>query len=324
MGVKKFIRTLVSLLICFQFSACISASNNASITLAGEVIDQLGRPLAQVRLNERTSRFSLRSESLLSSTTSAEDLDDGRFRITCNRCSSIEISFSKQGYYSETLVFHVEKRESSNGRLSTAVAIDMERSDLQVVLRSNENRANLIRYEGYLRSTAAGPVTVAPLRRDLGSRGVQTSRLSQAPDSDANYLPGYISLLAASTDQLTLSEQARPEVRGAYFPIPLPPVLDFSEADGGIVLYELTEENPRSVYRAMVNAPLDGYQDSLELPTLQRSGVFYFYCRIGDLYGKGRVGLPSFGHADDGQEVVGAYIEIRLNMDGSRNLETSN
>jgi hypothetical protein len=73
----------------------------------------------------------------------------------------------------------------------------------------------------------------------------------------------------------------------------------------------------------MRTAPAEGYTSSLVLDTADRSGTYFFYCRIGDRYGKGSVAVPSFGHADDGRKVVMAHIEIRLNLDGSRNVETA-
>jgi len=44
--------------------------------------------------------------------------------------------------------------------------------------------------------------------------------------------------------------------------------------------------------------------------------------RSGDHFGKGGVVTPSFGHAE-GQEVVMTYIELRLNPDGRRSVETA-
>jgi hypothetical protein len=120
-----------------------------------------------------------------------------------------------------------------------------------------------------------------------------------------------------------LAAQPLPDIPGARLRVPAPAILDFADADGGIVFHEFAEGNPGTIYRGMRTAPAEGYTSSLVLDTADRSGTYFFYCRIGDRYGKGSVAVPSFGHADDGREVVMAHIEIRLNLDGSRNVETA-
>ena len=104
---------------------------------------------------------------------------------------------------------------------------------------------------------------------------------------------------------------------------PLSPTVDFTPADGGVVLHRFTNENRRDVFRSMRTAPADGYRDSLVLDREERNGQsYYFFFRTGDRYGKGTVGAPSFGHSD-GLDVVRVHIELRLNPDGSRNVETA-
>ena len=96
----------------------------------------------------------------------------------------------------------------------------------------------------------------------------------------------------------------------------------------GAVQAQEARESGVEIEEVMVRAhPLaaDGMaQASLVLEAKERSGgAYYFYCRIGELYGKGKLSLPTFGHADDGQEAVLSHIEIRLNLNGSRNVETA-
>jgi hypothetical protein len=232
------------------------------------------------------------------------------------------LDFSKDGYYSETMNFHVAKGEVQAGRRSGEEALDLVRTDLKIVLLSDENEAQLVRYKSSLSSAADGSVRVAPLRRDLGSHGVLLEHLSKPASREAQYLPGYVRLRAALDEKGALAAQPLPDVPGARLRVPAPAVLDFADADGGVVFHEFADGNPRRIYRAMRTAPADGYEPSFVLDTANRNGTYFFYCRIGDRYGKGLVVVPSFGHADDGTEVVMAHIEIRLNFDGSRNVET--
>jgi hypothetical protein len=191
------------------------------------------------------------------------------------------------------------------------------------VLRSDANKVQLVPYESSLSAAPDGPVRVAALRRDLGSRGVRPERLDEPPSREASYLPGYVRLLPALDDEGGLAARPLPDVPGARVRVPESAVLDFSPANGGVVLHRFAQGNSQEIYRAMRTAPADGYQSSLLLDTADRFGTYYFFCRVGDRYGKGLVAVPSFGHADDGREVVEVYMEIRLNLDGSRNVETA-
>ena len=316
------VRDLAIMIVCglLVASCSASASFNAAVTLAGQVEDEDGKTLEGVRLSINKSRFSLMEESFLASVSSESVLANGQFRISCRKCSGVRLHFDKEGYYSETVDFHVEKAVQPGNRMTPEIAKDLNLTDLRIVLRSAENEAKLVRYRGVLRSTAAGPFTVVPLRRDLGSRGVRPEHLNNSPNADA--MPGYVTLVAAVTDDEELAEHQYPERPGARLRVPASPIIDFGTADGGVILNQKAGPNKQVVYRGMRTAPLDGYQETISVPTAERSGAFYFYCRIGELYGKGVLSLPSFDH-EDGQEVVQASIEIRLNPDGSRNVETA-
>lgn len=308
---------------CVLLASCgLVPSFNAGIELSGRVEDQDGKPLEQVRLHVRESRFSLASESFLASDESVLELEDGRFRVDCGRCSGVRLHFAKDGYYSETFDFHVEKAEEGTGRLAGDNAQDLVRTDLVIVLRSDRNKAELVRYQASLTSAPDGPVRVAPLRRDLGSAGVLLEHLSNPPSKKAQILPGYVRLLPTLDDAGALAAQPLPDVPGARMRLPAPAVLDFSHADGGAVLHRFIGGDPARIYREMRTAPAEGYQTTLDLDTAKRDGIYFFFCRFGDRYGKGLVAVPSFGHAEDGREVVVAYVELRINLDGSRNVET--
>ncbi len=312
--------------ICLLLTSCAGVNDrNAAITLVGRVVDEEGMPLERVQLYATKSRVSLMAESFVTLDESRFDLADGRFRVTCRSCSSVQLQFSREGYYSETVDFHVEYVVREAGRLTSEVAKDLERTDLQIVLRSAQNMVRLVRYRGFLHSTAGGPATVVPIRTDRGSRGVRLDDLSRPPGKKAQYLPGYVQLLAAVTEDGNLATESPPDAPRVHFPGS--PVLDFSEADGGLILYQYASGDPQKVYRTMRTAPADGYQSSLLLDSAVRGGDdgdYYLFCRIGDRYGKGRVHLPSFVHMDGEEEkVVMAHIEIRLNLEGGRNVETA-
>ncbi|MCP3963202.1 MAG: hypothetical protein GY719_35630 [bacterium] len=292
---------------------------NGAIALSGRVEDEAGRPLERVRLKVRESRFDPDAESFSASSTESR-MVDGWFEVSCQDCDGLSLRFSKKGYYSENLELATDRSEPTEDGV-IGKAGDVSESHLRVVLGRIENEATLVRYQSTLTSAADGPVTVAPMKRDLSAGGVKLERLREIA-LKSNEPMRYVRLVPAVAESGALAEKAAPATPGSVARLPAPVVLDFSEAGGGVVLFRLARGNPRDIYRAMRTAPEEGYQESIVLePT--KDGSYYFYCRIGDSYGKGMVGQPSFGYAVDGREVTQAYIEIRLNPDGSRNLETA-
>lgn len=317
---KVVLPVSMAILICVSpFTYAAVSIVNAEISLSGQVEGEDGKPLERVRLHVRKNRVSLMAESFLSWDETTTDLADGRFAVDCRSCSSVELFFSKPGFYSESRTFHVGSSERSGDRVNPEEATDLLHADLRVTLRSSQNKTQLVTYSSLMMAGAHGPVTVAPLRRGLGRR-VKPERLGEPLGSDERNLPGFIRLVATLTDEGTLAV-IDPD---ALVRKPKLPILDFTEAGGGLILHRYAEGAPKQTYRAMSVAPEDGYQAHITLDTEGRSGGrYYFYCRIGNRYGKGRVSLPLISHDDAGQEVVQASIEVRLNLDGSRNLETA-
>ncbi|NND36627.1 MAG: hypothetical protein HKN81_05760 [Gammaproteobacteria bacterium] len=106
------IRFMMILIVCAQVVSCgVGSRFNASISLQGKVIDERDEPLGGVRLDVRESRPSLGSKSFLSSDETVLELSDGRFQVACESCSGMNLHFAKDGYYSETVSFHVGKPE---------------------------------------------------------------------------------------------------------------------------------------------------------------------------------------------------------------------
>ncbi len=70
----------------------------------------------------------------------------------------------------------------------------------------------------------------------------------------------------------------------------------------------------------MREAPESGYGGELDL-SAAGGEVVYFFCKIGELYGRGTASPAGLEETSKGRRVV-AFVEIALNPDGSRNLET--
>ncbi|MCP4284412.1 MAG: hypothetical protein GY792_08180 [Gammaproteobacteria bacterium] len=98
--------------------------------------------------------------------------------------------------------------------------------------------------------------------------------------------------------------------------------LTLNGIDGGFILIPPMDGVPRhdgyrETYRRLRQAPADGYRPSVDLEqryTHFDGGVFFFYCRIGERYGKGKLSIP---HASPSKpDELLATIRIQLNATG--------
>jgi hypothetical protein len=324
---------IITLLMLLVQAACSTGLGfNASIDVAGQVVDEQGNSLRDLKLSTRHSRITLLTESFSESSESEITLHDGNFNFACNPCSSAQLHFSKPGYYTKIVNFSVRKpNDDAKDRADSGEAIDprdthienVTELDLRIVLLSNKNKVRLDRYEGMMETTNNGPLRVMPLRMDLGGIGVPIDFSDKPHSKTAKFLGGYVQLLAQTNSDGDLAARPRLNISGAQSRIPTDVILDFSHADGGIQLFKSTEEASAEIFKAMPEAPEAGYQQSITLETQNIQVTYYFFCRIGQWYGKGLITVPYFGSAnDDGREVVRSYIRIWVNPDGSRNLET--
>jgi hypothetical protein len=103
-------------------------------------------------------------------------------------------------------------------------------------------------------------------------------------------------------------------------PVPAPAILDFSHADGGIIVYQPSTSVLNMVLREMKTAPENGYASRIKVPHLGGKNI-YFYCLINGMYGKGYITGVRFKHASRKRKGIGLGIALYLNPDGSRNLE---
>lgn len=98
--------------------------------------------------------------------------------------------------------------------------------------------------------------------------------------------------------------------------------LDFSGLQTGIIPMEVSApDRPKKAYRELMEAPEDGYANHLVLyPDPKYNKEQYFYCRLGGLFGKGRVSCLRPGYDRNSARTLEVGIEIYFNPDGSRNL----
>ena len=297
MLIRKVIHIVLSV-ICLVSSFQIMADN---IKAEGNIVNAVtGEPVTSVSLVITVARFNLFADFFRSSKTERRTVD-GNYQVGCYWCSSLRVLFFAEGYHSETRVFGEQNFSSSNiikmQPVMDAVTLVHYRGRLVVHQKEDENR-------------------ILP----LGSKSRLSSSLEKARQrsvkqgNDLLYIQ-LLTKLDKSGEPQMLMRNSLQDPRLAVSAI-----IDFSNAKGGVVPYTSTYVSPRDIRRSMFLAPEEGYQPKLELDT-SAEGPIWFYVHIDGNYGRGRAFPPSLEDTGSGRRLV-VSVELFLNPDGSRNLET--
>ena len=105
-------------------------------------------------------------------------------------------------------------------------------------------------------------------------------------------------------------------------PVPAPAILDFSRADGGIIIYQPSTNEQNMAFREMKTAPKDGYKNSIQVKP-NRGGNIYFYCLINGMYGKGSMSGLRFDHGSRKRKGVALRNESVYKPRRHKNLEST-
>lgn len=289
-------------------------ANKGTIRLGGEIFDDEGRPLSGVTLRIRTSRPSL-FDPFDDGYSRKMKVVAGAFRYKCNQCSTVHLHFSKEGYHREEMEFVYNRKQHGKRLESTALRIKLDR------LRSP---VTLVEISGVL-SIGSGSVKVVPIALQPTSASAPLEWLVAQLKKEGGDLAQLLylkldALLHADGTPVTVSLD-RPGLPKGQRLQPVSAVLDFSMANGGAVLYEPSESETWRIYDSMRRAPESGYVPRLALDRWSTGESYkYFYCKLGDYYGKGSVGVPKIKQSSSGL-VATSYIEIWINRDGGRSVE---
>jgi len=288
-----------------QVSDAMDRMFNGSIVVGGAITDPDGRPLADVLLVIETGRFDPTQPSLRQVERRRETVT-GAFRFACDECSDVRIRFIKEGYHSEVVAAEARTTDAPPEDERPVVT----KSRLQVEMQPVVAPVELVTYRGHLTVEEGGEGEVLPLGDAELRRAVPLEVVKDLPVAFVRLQAGL------DGDGGVRVKKDRP----TDLAHPVDPVLDFSAADGGVVPYEPEAHRIEEIEREMSEAPAEGYQARLELDP-SRDRPLYFYCRIGPFYGKGKVLPPAVERGSFGRRAT-AMVEIRLNPDRSRNLET--
>ena len=295
---------------------------NPSLVASGMIKDQSGQTLSEVKIRIRESYLTTNygehshSRSLL--------VHDGNFKIACKECSAMSFRFTKEGYYpanAEAGIFENFSSRLSESELKTISQggtippmPTVEKENMEVVLEQVHHKQSVhLRQSGAVLNSGPDLNDRVAVLKGMAVTTVPLSAIQAKSISSESLL--YIKLEPAldNSGQI-IAVPAQPR------PVPAPAILDFSHADGGIIVYQPSTSVMNMALREMKTAPENGYTSRIKVPHL-RGGEIYFYCLFNGIYGKGRITGLRFKYASRNRKGIGLGITLYLNPDGSRNLE---
>lgn len=289
-----------------RLEQAMRASFDARITLSGTVEDEMGRPLNAVKTRVEVFRFDPSSSSL-SSMESKTEIVDGFFLFTCERCMEIRADFLRTG-------FHVGSLSAGVGTEGAGQPPVVEKMRQRVVLRPMGTIPRLHRFEGRLIVEEGGEEHILPVGAKA-SGGPALYRILPKDSSSGEPLP-FIRLSVGRSGGSVLTRA----LSDKSVLVPEAPRLEFGST-GAVLPYRPGARDLNTIRYEMREAPSDGYGPSLELDP-NGAETIYFYCKVGELYGRGSATPALIEELGGGRKRVVAHVEIELNPDGSRNLET--
>ncbi len=294
------------------YEKIIRQSFSGKIRLTGTIVNAEGKPLEDVRMEVITLEFnSLRSTDLKE--IKQEQIVNGTFTYACDDCAGVRLEFKKEGYYREKIEYLTYAGDPPN--------MEVIKSDEKVVLEKRGVRVALERYSGTLK-VSPNENEVLPFSFGQCSRAVPITRLAETAASKKH--EGDVLYLELKVKQDANGEIATQEVQrpGSSYKLkkPVEPFLDFTRADGGVIVYQPKSRFVRKIDREMKRAPAEGYQPTLALD-LEVDDTQYFYCRIGKRYCRGSISPVSVNRSSKG-DYTSLHVSIRLNpTEGDTNLE---
>ena len=267
----------------------------------GSVHDATGQPVAGAFSYSHSRYYSFARDW-------AEDSKSNVIVSGCLYCAALEVRVRADGFESEEIRLSPHHEADTGDRIVLQQFLFGMINRVQVTLVEVPDVEPLV-YEAQLVSRTTQPEVVLALHPQLSGRarfqglGLRIRELTRGRELEAPFIALLVDTGDAASTRVTL--------RGV---------------DGGFVFVPPMNGVPRhgayrETYRRLREAPDNGYMPEVRLDRRDAhfdGDTFFFYCRIGDRYGKGRLSKPYSPRSDPDE--VSATIRIHLNADGGRAL----
>lgn len=259
---------------------------------------------------------------------------DGTFSVKARGYTYVYLYFSKEGYYQEKLDLSCDDEDDpfSPGYKSDR---KLDCRDIRMVLEKKGDITTLIEedfkliYRRQEDGTASGRVADLDRKKwELFPDDRYLYSIAVTNLLDPEQIPSMCVYMIPKTDEegrIMTETKVWGEGRWDKEVYPIELRLITSDPEGGFIIYE--QEEGEWAYWSMKVAPGMGYKQELildpdrfnERSFVQPDDGIYFYFKINDRYGKGRLRIPTFPEGDYALEMK---TEFKLQADGTRNLDT--
>ena len=253
------------------------------------------------------------------------------FAVACTGCPIHSLSFRAPGYVSEEYTISASEREEQS-MMARFVAVMsgkedpgggepfvFRRSGIRIVLHPESSFVRVVLMDVQLSTSAEGPFMVLagkpPKLKFVPSYLIEKEK-AKARDKD-----GPFAVILFSTENAVFSELAEAGEANSFHTLDIPLHLELQGVEGGFIPVETTAFKIRDKYNELEEAPDNGYRKQLEIIPSQKKSVF-FYCRIGEYYGKGQLYQPSIRKLRDVPYVHASVVLYLSPVAGSRRLRT--
>jgi len=304
----------------------IAESENGDFMLEGIVVDEEGNILKDVKLTITTTK-SIPFDVISKERTIKIN---GRFVVKARDCNAVTLEFWKEGYFRESKAFVLPSWEGNREEIEAIIKGRIKKNtfinrNIKVVMEKIGPLPKLIKYNSHLKYYTGGKAIILDFYKGMQDtmdlkRGMvkvedllSAIRMNLLPEGSLYIIPEHL------------------DGRGEIIPVRknntlLPPKvrLVINHPEGGLILFNPPEKRKYDPFsRYMKEAPEEGYEKEVLLTPViytRMAGEVFFYFKIGDIYGKGAIGKPSYSKD---YRIVDTYIKCALNPTGDRNLRTT-
>jgi hypothetical protein len=305
------------------------ASVPVRFEINGEIVDPDGNPLTDVTMTIEEHHFP--PSSFEYQTIRKKSKVNGTFAVACTGCPIQSLHFKTPGYISEEYTISASELEERS-MMARFVAVMSGRDDpgggepfvfrrsgIRIILHPESSFVRLMLRDVQLTTGKEGPFLVLagtpPKLKFVPSNLIEKEKAKARGKGDS------FAILIFSTENAVFSELAEAGEANSFHTLDIPMHLELQGVEGGFIPAETTAFKISDKYNELEKAPANGYKKQLEILPSQKNGVF-FYCRIGEYYGKGQLYRPLIRKVREVPYVHASVVLYLSPVASSRNLRS--